>query len=30
MASQTIKNEEMGHAEVCVEKKMVLGSYFLS
>jgi hypothetical protein len=30
MASQTRKNEEMGCAEVYIEKKMALGSYFLS
>jgi len=30
MAPQTRKNEEMGCTAVYIEKKMVLGSYFLS
>ncbi len=30
MAPQTRKSEEMGYAAVYIEKKMTLGSYFLS
>jgi len=30
MASQKRKSEEMGFAAVYIEKKMALGSYFLS